>query len=83
MGRYYSPPQLARAWGIDSHKILTWIASGELVAANLAAKPGGRPRYRISQEAIEAFEIRRSVQPATKITRRKRRHDDNIIEFYK
>ncbi len=25
-----SPPDLAARWGIDAHKILSWIRSGEL-----------------------------------------------------
>ena len=40
---YRTPPQVADLYGVDVHKILVWIRSGELGALNLAAKPGGRP----------------------------------------
>jgi excisionase family DNA binding protein len=57
---YLTPPEVARRFGIKPDKVLTWIATGGLVAINAAERPGGRPRWRISQEALEAFERRRS-----------------------
>lgn len=85
MSKRFTPPQLARAWGIDPHKILSWVRSGELVAVNLATRPGGRPRYRISEDAVTAFEARRSaqVQPTAMRQTRRKKADDGVIEFFK
>lgn len=58
-----TPPQLAKLWGIDPAKVLTWIRSGELSAFNGAASTATRPRYLITQQAIEDFQKRRAVSP--------------------
>jgi hypothetical protein len=60
---YVSPPALAKRYGVKPDKVLTWIASRELEAINVAERSTGRPRWRISPEAIAAFERRRSSQP--------------------
>lgn len=69
---YVTPPQYARSRGVKPAKVLAWIASGELVGVNMADSPSGRPRWRISPEAIENFERRRSSQPTPKPTRKRR-----------
>ncbi len=40
--------------------VLAWIRTGELHAVNVAARAGGRPRWRISVEALERFDEARS-----------------------
>ena len=77
-----TPPQYAKKLGISPDKVLAWIRSGELRAINVAAKPGGRPRWRISEAAIEAFEARRSATPPTKPVRRRRRNPADVIEYF-
>ena len=72
MAAYLTPPQLAEIYGVKPAKILAWISSGELAALNLAARGSSRPRYRISPEAIEQFERRRSAGPLPKQIRRRR-----------
>ncbi len=58
-------PQLARLWGLDTHKIVAWIRSGELRAINGAKKSNSiRPRYLIDVVDIRAFEQAREVIPA-------------------
>jgi hypothetical protein len=57
----YSPPQLARKYGVNVDKVIRWILAGELAAMNLATTTEGRPRYKITAEAVEAFEARRAV----------------------
>ena len=43
--------------GVNEHTVLGWIRSGELRAVNVGRRPGGKkPRWRITQEALEAFE---------------------------
>ena len=72
---YLTPPAIARRYGVKPDKILAWIASGELAAINVAERPGGRPRWRISPEAIAAFERRRSSRPAASPTTKRRKQD--------
>lgn len=66
VNRSLTPPQLAGEWRVDVHRVLAWIKSGELRAANLATRLSGRPRYRISREDAEAFWHRRMVVPLPK-----------------
>ena len=76
-----SPPELARRWGVDASKILTWIRSGELRAINVATHCGGRPRYLIDLADILIFEQRRSAAPPPTAPRR-RRKDPAIIQYF-
>jgi hypothetical protein len=78
-----TPPDLAKRLGVNCHKILLWIASGELQAVNVATRPTGQPRWRITPAAIEAFELRRSSQPAPRQTRRHRTRSPEIKEFFR
>jgi len=77
-----TPPALTRRYAISADKVVAWIRTGELRAINIAAKPGGRPRWRIAEADIEIFELRRSATPTTKTTRRKRRAAPGVIEFF-
>lgn len=77
-----TPPELARRWRVNADKILGLIRDGELRAFNIASKASGRPRWRISEAAIEAFELRRSAVVPAKSTRRSRRKSPDIIEFF-
>jgi hypothetical protein len=57
----FTPPQLAKRYRVSCDKIVRWILAGELAAMNLATTTSGRPRYRITAEALAAFEARRAV----------------------
>tara|TARA_A100001391_G_scaffold201427_1_gene188424 strand:- start:258 stop:515 length:258 start_codon:yes stop_codon:yes gene_type:complete len=72
---FYTPPQAAQILGVKSDKVLAWIHAGELVAANLATNANGeRPRWRISEEDLGKFLIRRRhiAVPAPEPRRRRR-----------
>ena len=75
-----TPPAVARRLGVNSHKILRWIASGELRAVNVG--DGTRPRWRIMADDLRAFLDRRAAQPAAKQARRRRKVDPAVIEFF-
>lgn len=77
--RYLTPPALARQYGVNSDKVLAWIESGELSAVNVASRVGGRPRWRISAEAIAEFEARRAAKPPVK--RRKRKRQTAVLDI--
>ena len=72
---YLSPPMIAKNYGVKPAKVLAWIASGELIAIDVAERRGGRPRWRVSPESLEAFQRRRSSRPAPAVTRRRRERD--------
>ena len=78
----WTPPELAREWGVSPEKILNWIRSGELAATNIAASTTGRPRYRIDAEAITAFKLKRTPESPTPVVRRKRSPPSDVIQFF-
>lgn len=78
----FTPPQLARLWGIGYDKVVAWIRSGELRAINAATTPGGRPRYLIDEADIKSFELRRAVSPPPPPQPRKRRHTDDFKRYF-
>lgn len=61
MRKTISPAQLAKLWGVGLLKIHGFIKRGELRAINFGAK--SLPRWRIPEEAVEDFELRRSNVP--------------------
>jgi hypothetical protein len=76
----YSVTDLCRRWKIGSDKIHAFIRKGELVAINVAASLSGRPQWRISPEAVELFERRRSSTPPAKPQRRRRQ--SQALDYY-
>lgn len=70
---WYSPGDIARERGVRLSKVRVWIARGELVAVNMAEKTGAglRPRWRVSAEALAAFDLARSSK-VTVAPKRKR-----------
>jgi excisionase family DNA binding protein len=56
---WLTPPQLAKKFAVSVEKVLAWIRNGELRAVNVAQTVSGRPRWRISPAALEAFIRRR------------------------
>jgi excisionase family DNA binding protein len=75
---WLTPPQAAELLAVDPSKVIGWIKSGALAAIDVSN--GRRPRYRISQEAIEDFLRRRSTKPAPKPIQRQKRQQA-IKEF--
>ena len=57
---YHTTTVVAERYGIAPEKVLEWIRSGELIAINVAQGSNGqRPRWRIAEAELEAFELRR------------------------
>jgi excisionase family DNA binding protein len=80
---YLRPVDVAQTLGVNESKILGWIRNGELRGVNVAQNRNGRPRWRVSQEALDAFLLARSATPTPKPPRRRRRQrDTGIIEFF-
>lgn len=66
-----SPPEYASRLGVKVERIHAWIKSGELMAINVSDS-SRRPLWRISPEAIAAFEDARTAKPPAPKPRRKR-----------
>jgi len=80
----FTPPELAKQWGVSPDKVRAWILSGELEAIDISKTQGGRPRYLIPRAAIEAFEACRSIQtpPEPSPRRTSQAGDEDVIEFF-
>ena len=68
-----TPPEIAKRYGIDPGKVLTWIRSGELRAVTIATEAGRRPRYVVDALDLAAIEDRRAARPAPAVQPRRRR----------
>ena len=81
----FTPPQLAKLWGVSAAKIVSFIRSGEFKAINLAASNRNRPRYTIDVRDIAAFEEARAVVPDGGLSttkRLRRRAAGTVKEFF-
>lgn len=59
--RSYSPPDIAKRYGVNVRKVLDWIRDESLHAIDVSYHPGvGKPRWRITPEALAEFEASRS-----------------------
>ena len=75
---------LMHRFGVSQHTVLAWIDSGELKAVDVSRKRGGKPRWRITQEALELFEQSRTKTPAPPPSpRRRKKTDPEVMEFIK
>jgi excisionase family DNA binding protein len=74
MERTLTPPEVAKLLRVATRKVRRWIRSGELKGINVADPHSRRPRFRVTLEALERFQMGRTVEPPTKRGRpRKRR----------
>jgi hypothetical protein len=80
--RAITPPEIARRYGIKPDKVLGWIKAGELRAVNVAARPTGRPRWRITEADLLVFENRRAAKAPPPVDRRRQQKDPSVIEFF-
>ena len=81
MKLYMTPPELAELWGCKSATVIAMIRRGDLRAINMAADPSGRPRWKITRQAVRDFERARTTTPLPK--RSKQRNPKNVKEFFK
>lgn len=70
MTPYLTPPEIAKLLRVSHEKVVGWIRRGELATVNVGN--GTRPRFRISQESLDAFLRKREVQPIPKAMPRRR-----------
>jgi len=74
---------LCERYAVGEHTVLGWINRGELKALNVGRRLGTKkPRWRVTAEALAAFELLRTPSaPQPRAQRRKRPAE--VIEFYK
>jgi excisionase family DNA binding protein len=74
--------ELCERFAVGEHTVLGWIRSGELRALNVGRRPGGKkPRWRITAEALAAFELTRTHNPPPPRTRRRKQLTE-VIQFF-
>jgi hypothetical protein len=76
----FTVADLCRRWRVGPDKIHGFLRRGELVGVNLATSLSAKPQWRITREAVEEFEKRRSSQPLPKPQRRRRQKPG--IDFF-
>ena len=81
--KVWTPPQLAKRYGVSTDKVVRWILAGELAAMNLATVTTGRPRYKVKDEAVEAFEARRAILSTPPRPPRKKRLPDDFVRHFR
>jgi excisionase family DNA binding protein len=81
MSSTHSVREVAERYGVTAHTVLAWIQGGELRALNVGRSVAGKkPRWRITEQALQHFERLRLSSPAPAPERRKRRED--VLRFY-
>ena len=76
--------EVARHLKINRDKVLGWINSGKLRAANTAKRQGSRPRYRIKRTDLETFLAGRTKAAEPKRFKRAKcsTSEADVIEFF-
>ena len=78
----FSIQEVSEQFRVSKQTVLGWIAAGELGAINVARTPGGRPRWRITPDAVRAFEMLREAQPPIPAPSKRRKRSAGVVEFY-
>ena len=77
---FYSVKQVAELLSIRTRSVRALLKSGDLVGIDVSLQPGGRPRYRISQDDLDNFLLRRAHQAAP--PRKRRRKKRPLVKQY-
>lgn len=78
---WHKPPAIAKQLQIDAEKVRELIRLGLLVAVDVASPGSRRPRFRISEEALNDFLLQRQVRLPVKPVRRKRQNE-NVKQYF-
>jgi excisionase family DNA binding protein len=73
---------ICKRFGVGEHTVLAWIHSGELSAINVSRRAGGKPKWRITPEALQAFELLRSASPVKPRAKQRRKTATDVVQFY-
>ena len=80
----YTVEDLCQRYSVTSHTVLQWIHSGQMVAVNVGRQPGARkPRWRVTEASLEAFEAARASRESPgRVRAPRRKRPDQVIDFY-
>jgi hypothetical protein len=76
---WFTPREVARQRRVRVSTIFGWIRRGELEAINHADTRLGKPRWKISTAALEAFDLARSSRPTIPPPRRRRSRGRGVV----
>ena len=79
---WFTPPVVAKRYGIKPERVIAMIRAGLIRAIDISSPGSRRPRFRINEADLIAFEVSREVKPASKASSRKRRPKSDVIEFF-
>lgn len=79
--RAFTVRDLCERYGIGEHTVLGWIRSRELRAIDVSRNRRGKPRWRVTPEALEAFELIRTPSPPPP-RKRRRKPPADLVEYY-
>jgi excisionase family DNA binding protein len=78
----YSVKDLCERYAVGEHTVLAWIKSGDLLAVNVGRRIGGKVKWRITADALRAFEQLRAASQPTPAPVRRRRRSTETVKFY-
>jgi excisionase family DNA binding protein len=74
--------EVCERYGVGQATVRSWLRTGELRGVNCGRRPGSKkPRWRVTAEALAAFELLRTPNPPPPRTKRRKRQAD-VIAFY-
>jgi excisionase family DNA binding protein len=78
-----APPKIAKQLSVTSERVLGWIRSGRLRAINIS-EGLVKPRFRVSEDDLQAFLESLVVQPPAKRGRKPRseKHPPGWVQYY-
>ena len=75
--------QIAQRFGVSVETVVRWIRDGELRAVNVSrSRTSKKLRWRITAEALAAFEAARTSTPAPAPRVKRKKAPGQVIEFY-
>ena len=80
--KHFTTGQVAEMLSVTPDKITDLIRTGQLAAVDISLHAGGKARWRVSADDLEAFLRRRRTQPPAPAPKRKRRADPLITRYY-
>jgi len=73
--------QVAEILQIRQHGVLTLIRTGDLPAVDISLTPGGKPRWRITDDDLQKF-LRRRTRKLDPPRKRRRRRETAVTQYF-
>ena len=79
----YTVKEVAEIYRVSENTVLTWIARGDLEPVDISRGQNLRPKWRITEKALEKFEMLRTpTNDADTPTPKRRRRRPAVPEVY-